>query len=334
MTGPGTVDLSELDPDFAEHLGIVADAIVDGQVVPVLGAGANLCDRGPKGTPEGAWVDGKNLPNGAELSTWLAGEFTVKVPDREDLVRVAQYANLTRGEGPLFEKLNKVFLQETYDIPSLHRFLASLPEWLAAQREPDDTRPNTQLIVSTNYDDLVERALKDAGVEFHLVRYCANGPNQGLFVHEPPGDSEEVVIKKPNEYLDVDPDEHTVVLKLHGTIVRSSKTQDSYVITEDHYIEYLAHTNPSELFPAPILAKLVNSSFLFLGYGMRDWNLRVLLHRILDLRAGVGWQSWAVQKGVDKLDVKLWTPRQVDLHDHGLKEYVAGLKAALEHASA
>jgi hypothetical protein len=337
MTVPPPVDLSELDPKFAKHLSIVADAIVDGEVVPVLGAGANLCDRGPGDTPEGKWVEGKNLPSGAELALWLAGEFKVDeknadVPNREDLLRVAQYTNLTRGERSLFKRLDKVFLQEGYEIPSLHRFLAALPKRLAATSEPDGTQP--LLILSTNYDDLVERALKDAGVEFHLVRYCANGANQGLFIHKPPGDSEEIVIAKANDYLDLDPDKHTIVLKIHGSVVRTAHKQDSYVITEDHYIEYLTHTNPSELFPAKILAKLVDSNLLFLGYGLRDWNLRVLLYRILAQRAGVDTRSWAVQKGVSELDVTLWSPHKVELQDHGLKEYIEGLDAALEQATA
>jgi hypothetical protein len=331
------VNLDELDPKFATHLSIVADALIDGEVVPVLGAGANLCDRGPRDTPEGKWVEGKNLPSGAELALWLAGEFRLDeknpdVPDRKDLLRVAQYTNLTRGERSLFKRLDKVFLHDGYDITSLHRFLASLPKRLAAPTEPDGAQP--LLVLSTNYDDLVERALGEAGVEFHLLRYCANGPSQGLFIHKPPGDSEEVVITKANEYLDVDPDKHTIVLKIHGSVVRTSDKQDSYVITEDHYIEYLTHTNPSELFPPKILAKLVDSNLLFLGYGLRDWNLRVLLYRILAQRAGVDMRSWAVQKGVNELDVTLWSPHMVELQDHELKAYIAGLDAALEQALA
>ena len=53
------------------------------------------------------------------------------------------------------------------------------------------------------------------------------------------------------------------------------------MITEDHYIDYLTKTDIGELLPAELLGQARREShFLFLGYSMRDWNLRVILHRI------------------------------------------------------
>ena len=306
-----------------KHLRTVAKAILRGRVVPVLGAGANLCDR----KPGEHWLRGSNLPSGAELSRWLADEFDCEVPDRDDLVRVSQYADITNGEGALYSELREVFVG-TYPIPSLHRFLADVPALMATGGR--DPRP--QLIASTNYDDLVELALREQGVEFDVVRYVTNGPNQGLFIHERP-DGGEQIIRVPNTYDDVDPDVRTVVLKIHGAVDREDESRDSYVITEDHYIEYLTRSNPSDLIPVKVLAKLVNSHMLFLGYGMRDWNLRVILHQILAMRQ-VEWQSWAVQHVVDELDEKLWQRRDVELHACGLSEYIVGLRATLKDLAA
>ena len=52
------------------------------------------------------------------------------------------------------------------------------------------------------------------------------------------------------------------------------------MITEDHYIDYLTRTDLVESHARDVTAKLRKSHFLFLGYGLRDWNLRVILHRI------------------------------------------------------
>ncbi len=311
--------VSEVDPKFARHLRRVAKAILDGDVVPVLGAGANLCDR----KPQEPWQPGVNLPSGSELSLQLAERFDCEVPDLRDLVRVSQWVELTNGEGKLYKELRGVFAQE-YVIPSLHGLLAELPGMISAAGDGP-----AQLIVTTNYDDLMERALRAAGVEYDLVRYVAQGRNSGLFVHDPP-EGEEVIITTPNTYTAVDPERRTVVLKIHGTVDRDNRHDDSYVITEDHYIKYLTRTNPSELFPVNVLTKLVNSNFLFLGYGMRDWNLRVILHRILEERGELDWRSWAVQDAVDELDEELWDTRGVELHEHRLADYVVGLRAALE----
>ena len=86
-----------------------------------------------------------------------------------------------------------------------------------------------------------------------------------------------------------------MVLKLHGAIDRGDSKRDSYVVTEDSYIDYLAGGDVGEQIPFALRERMADSHFLFLGYSMRDWNLRVILNRIwgaqqLDLK------SWAVQR--------------------------------------
>ena len=44
-----------------------------------------------------------------------------------------------------------------------------------------------------------------------------------------------------------------------------------------------------------LTAKLRKSHFLFLGYGLRDWNLRVILHRIAGEQR-LNYKSWAIQR--------------------------------------
>jgi hypothetical protein len=122
-------------------------------------------------------------------------------------------------------------------------------------------------------------------------------------------------------------------MKVHGTVNRQDETGDSYVITEDHYIEYLLNTHLSQLVPVTLLAKLLRSSFLFLGYRLRDWNLRVILHRIW-LERDLEYQSWAVQRDPDDLDSELWRRRRVEVYDVPLDEYVAELGRGLAASSA
>ena len=76
-----------------------------------------------------------------------------------------------------------------------------------------------------------------------------------------------------------------MILKIHGAIDRGDESHDSFVVSEDHYIEYLTHSNLSELVPVSVLARLRRSHFLFLGHRMRDWNLRAMLHRICSASA-------------------------------------------------
>ena len=314
-----------------EHLSFVATAMLDGSVVPVLGAGANLCDRGA----DEQWTFGANLPNGSELAGWLAHRLQCDIADTADLLRVTQYAGVTRGSGPLYKQLRELFNHDDYPIPTLHRFLAALPE----RAERHGLARRHQLIVTTNYDTLMERALEEANEPYDVVRYLATGDDRGLFIHEPshpdggsrPEDGGGRVIRRPRKYTGISPDERTIVLKIHGGIDRRGLAHDSYVITEDDYIDFLTRTSPNELIPAILLEKLLNSHFLFLGYAMRDWNLRVLLHRIWGER-DLSWESWAIQRQVGTFDEKMWARQSVELLEALLSDYTAGLSDHVEQA--
>ena len=89
-----------------------------------------------------------------------------------------------------------------------------------------------------------------------------------------------------------------MILKLHGFVDRGAEdddNDDSYVITEDDYIEYLARMDLDNLLPVKVLDRMRNCHFLFLGYGLSDWNLRALLHRLSsERRRKRAW--WAIQR--------------------------------------
>ena len=297
------------------HYNTIVNAITNGRVVLFFGAGINLCGR-PEDT---AWQRGQYLPSGGELAEYLANEFDYPPGEMKELVRVSQYVAVMIGSGPLYEELHSLF-DADYQPTPLHRFFAALPGLL---REQGYSRPN-QLIVTTNYDDLMERAFQDEGEPFDLVSYVAEGQQRGLFLHWPP-DGEARLIEKPNEYRGLSLDQRPVILKIHGAVDRATGEKDSYVITEDHYIDYLTRTDISNLVPVTLAAKLRRSHFLFLGYSLRDWNLRVILHRIWGAQK-LSWRSWAIQLDPQPVDREFWRKRDVDIHDVRLEEYVATLR--------
>ncbi len=291
-----------------------------GRVIPLLGAGVNLCGR----PPDAAWLPGAYLPSVGELARHLAERFDYPRDEALDLVRVSEYAYVMSGSGPLYEELHQVF-DADYAISPLHLFLAELPRRL----EQADQPRRCQLIVTTNYDDALERAFRAAGEPFDLVCYIAEGAHRGKFAHWPP-EGEPTLIKIPNEYEKLKPGERSVILKIHGAVDRAGPEAewDSYVITEDHYIDYLTRTEIQNLVPVMLAMQLRRSHFLFLGYSMRDWNLRVILHRIWGEQR-LKYKSWAIQRDPDKLEREFWGLRGVDVHDVPLEEYVPALEAAL-----
>ena len=298
------------------HLNTIAKAIVDGRVVPFLGAGVNLCGRPASATWKARQAE--YLPSGAELAAHLATNFGYPASEPRELARVSQYVALMTGAAPLYDELHGL-LDGNYPPTPLHRLLAALPRTLKDKNYP---YPN-QLIVTTNYDDVLERAFAAAGEPFDLASYVAEGDQRGKFVHWL-SDGTRTLIDKPNEYRDLSLDQRSVILKIHGAIDRENPDRDSYVITEDHYIDYLTRTDLSSLVPVRLAAKLRKSHFLFLGYGLRDWNLRVILHRLWGEQT-LHYKSWAIQLNPQVIDQEFWRKRDVDIIDVPLEEYLAQL---------
>jgi hypothetical protein len=306
-----------LDP-LTRHCQVLARRLAEGKVIPFLGAGANLCER-PSGV---SWQEGQYLPSGAELARHLAEVYAYPGQDLSDLLRVAQYVDLSAGDAALFEALHTIFAG-VYRPNKLHRLLAELPAHFRAQARD----LCGQLVITTNYDDALERAFAEAEEECDVVYYAAERGEPGRFVHIRP-DGEHIEILDRGGYREFELERRSVILKVHGAVNRDDLDADSYVITEDHYIDYLARESIGRLLPTYLMARMRTSHFLFLGYGMRDWNLRVILRSIWAGQAR-RFTSWAIQRAPDEIDRRFWEHHRVEILDRPLEDWVEAMRAEL-----
>lgn len=296
---------------------LVAKRLLSGKVVPVLGAGANLGDR-----PQGVEFElgGRYLPNGRELAQVLARSANYPKTDVLDLARVSQYVAAMLGEDELYEELHQIF-DADYPPTSLHYFLARL-----ARHTREAKAGECMLLVTTNYDDALERAFQDEGEPYDLVTYINDIEEyRGHFRHVP-FDGEPSVILKPNEYTGLPLDRRTVIAKIHGAVDRLNR-KDSFVITEDDYVDYITHADIERLFPVTLAEKIKRSHFLFLGYSLRDWNVRVMLYRLR--RKGTKRKSWAIEADPDPVDLVTWDERGVDILPVRVENFVAAIEQRL-----
>jgi DNA-binding SARP family transcriptional activator len=261
-----------------------------------------------------------------ELAAELGRRF--RYPDDDGgLARIAQYVAVMNGPGPLYDELHELLDR---DLPptSVHRFFASIAPVFREHGAPH------QLIVTTSYDTALEQAFVEAGEEFDVVCYLASGRNRGRFCHIPP-DGGARAIELPNTYAtELSLEERTIILKLHGQVTRTpAREWESFVVTEDDYIGYLAQGELANVVPVSLAAKLRRSHFLFLGYTMADWNLRVILHRLWG-EDPLGYRSWAVQPEPKPLEREFWRRRDVDVLELPLDEYVDRLGRRLAAVAA
>lgn len=299
--------------------GVIAQRLKASAVVPFLGAGASFVGR----TPGAAWDPSSRvlLPSGRELSSLLADEtsFPSTSPaERYELAKVASYYADVNGRPLLRNRLREVLSGDCPCGP-LHRFLAAVTVPL--------------VIVVTNYDTLLEKAFREAGRPYDLVVHPADRKDFANAVLWWPHGAAEPTPQAPNR-LDIDLGTTTVIYKMHGTIDARSSAWDSFVITEEDYVDFLSRMTASTAVPPLLLEHFRERSFLFLGYGLGDWNLRVILKNLRKYLGGRGSDdydealpSWAIQYQPSELERTLWKRRNVSIFDLTLDEFVARLQA-------
>jgi len=277
----------------ADELADVATAILAGRVVPVLGEDAEL------------------------VVARLAERFHYPRNEPPELPRVSQYAAAMRGYGPLYDELRDV-VRGDGGPGAVHRFFASVPPLLRANGVPH------QLLVTTSYGLALEQAFAAAGEEVDVVSYIASGRDRGRFCHLSP-DGTTRVIDIPNTYAtELSLERRSVILKIRGQVDPSDAGADSFVVTEDDYIDYLLRADVAAAVPVGLAATLRRSHFLFLGYTVRDWHLRLVLGRMWGDEP-VAYRSWAVHPKPGPGERELWRRLDVELAETPLELYVEGL---------
>jgi DNA-binding SARP family transcriptional activator len=282
----------EAAPD-RHHLPEVVEALLGGRLVAVV---ASSRDLGPQ----------------------LAARFRYPPGDAVETPRVSQFAATLRGHGPLHDEL-RALAGAGVEPTAVHRFFASLPPQLRARGLPH------QLLVTTDYDGALERAFTEAGEEVDVVAYLGAGPNRGRFCHLAP-DGSGRVIDAPDDYAtELSLDRRTVILRVRGRADQTPEREwESFVVTEDDHLDYLRRADVAAGVPVGLAATLRRSHFLFLGYSVRDWCLRLVLGRICT-ETPLAYRSWAVLAEPGPTESELWREVGVDLVQAPLEPYVEAL---------
>jgi DNA-binding SARP family transcriptional activator len=279
------------------HVRQVASALLAGRVVPVIAAAP-------------------------DLATSLALRFGYPSGDPVEAARVAQYVATLEGPGPLHDELRE--LVDRHSEPTaVHRLFATLPPLLRARGVPH------QLLVTTDYDGALERAFADAGEELDVVTYLAAGPNRGRFCHTSP-DGSVRVIDDPSEYAtELSLELRTAVLRVRGRVdAQPARDWESFVVTEDDHLDYLRAGDVGSGVPVALAAALRRSHFLFVGYAVRDWCLRLVLGRICT-EAPLAYRSWAIAPEPGPTEEVMWRRFGVDLLRGDLEAYAHALGDAI-----
>jgi hypothetical protein len=221
-------------------LDLVSEAVRTGGCILFLGAGVHAP---PAAQSPFRYPSEQRPPIGTALSRELAGgcDFAGRFPgeDLGNLQRVALAYEIDSSRGRLVDAITSAVDTGRSPSPML-RALARL---------------DFPLVITTNYDQLFERALQAVGKQPRVAVY---NPER-----EPTMDFRNATPESP------------VIYKLHGDIAQ----RESLVVTDEDYIQFVLRMSDKEPYdPIPLSLKyfLTASTTLFVGYSLLDYNLRLL----------------------------------------------------------
>ncbi|HTR14170.1 MAG TPA: SIR2 family protein [Roseiarcus sp.] len=353
-------------PEIEPPYGLIARALDRGEVVPFFGSAASAICR-PEG--ETKWGFRKPFyPFGAELADELAREASYygrAEAGQDSAVNELLDAAAKVVPGVERDKLKTAFepvIRKHVGMPPLAliaSFVAhvqstredldqELRETFSVKTKPGDlqttlaTIPTIKLYVTTNYDDLIETALADVNRRPNVL---VDRSDKGLLFYKQ-GDAPEPAGPSDLDRLLGDGPkglpETPIVFKLHGSIDRKNSENDSYLITEEDYVDFLGRS--WGYIPEYIEQRLMaGKKLLFLGYSLEDWNVRVILSKLLNPRLerrkdraqllfdadNRDRRFWAIVRGRSDAEQRVWQAKNLNIYPMDLREFTDKLVAAL-----
>jgi hypothetical protein len=255
--------------DFQKWPAVIRDVRADPcKCTPILGPGLTDALLGTRQELAWRWASTYHFPMSPHA--------------REDLPRVAQYLAVSQNDRFPREGLREYVRQELLD-----RYGDSLPEAVrngsldelltavgAQLRAADEAEPHTVLAqlpfpiyVTTHPANLLASALVAEGKapEVELCRWNSNIEwPPSLYQHEPG--------YRPSP-------SRPLVYHLFGHL----REPESLVVTEEDYLDFLIGlTSNKELVPPVVRRALADTSLMFIGFRMDEWEFRVLFRSLMN----------------------------------------------------
>ena len=265
----------EEDPVQNNQLITLTKYIRSGECILFLGAGVNAIP------PEGCLYKyslEESPPLGSKLSEELAEicDYKKNFPHETEFnlqrVSLCYELNPLFGRRELIDELTQRLIDGKKASPIL-KMLAALP---------------FKIFVTTNYDKLLEQALRKNDKEPKVIVY---NPDDKVITADVESD--------PTE-------QQPLVFKMHGDLDKP----ESIVITSEDYITFIQRmSDKDQLHPVPqtVRYRMQKWPTLFIGYSLLDYNLR-LLFRTLRWRIDEAYfpKAFSIDKGPDPLILQVY----------------------------
>jgi hypothetical protein len=250
---------------------------------------------------------------------------TTKLASRTDpLTSISSRYEAGAERKDLWDKLQSIFANKKVPTET-HRLIAE-----AARHHIEGSAVDDYLIVTTNYDCLVESALDEHQTPYAVLRRNhRDGKIYTRFYNMDPAEiarledfnepqyPKNFQLRKGKRVL-------PIVYKMHGSLAPDLKdTEDGLVITDGDYVDFISAS--SDIVPSSIVFLMAGRRVLFLGYSFSDWNVRSIYETVIH-KDGQEQQDYAVTLGLSKFEETYFRKRNIIVVLEGLREFVQGVR--------
>jgi hypothetical protein len=261
------------------------------------------------------------------------------------LTSITAYYETKRDRSQLWQKLRDIFSNAKRAATPTHELLAD-----AARASLEDARSVSFLIITTNYDCLMEQALDDREVPYVVLTTVRGGSRVEVaarFSRHVVGEADlpQVIedhrgMSPKNFTLSIPGQPRVVVLyKIHGCLSPLvTENEDAVVISDSDYVNYISQMSSSDgAVPAQVTSLLSRKRLLFLGYSLGDWNVRSIFQTVRRQRGenlGERRRDYSVMRMVRDYERLFFERQAVHIVETDLNAFVAGVQDWRSKASA
>jgi hypothetical protein len=224
-----------------------------------------------------------------------------------------------------------------------HELVAEVAgNYLGANADNDEA--SDYLIVTSNYDGLMEIALDRAKLPYYVltvrlnespvvvdVRFTNSVQSYlGYTAERYQRFLQNIRVVPPREFSAVGRRVKPLValFKIHGDLYPpgASERPDTIVISDDDYVRFFHNDAQIGMLPAFIQELMQKKTLLLLGYRFSDWNVRSFYNTIAEKRIPGKQADWAVLMKISRYERGYFETRQINVAETTLAEFAAGVR--------
>lgn len=250
----------------------------------------------------------------------------------EALTSITSYYEKLLGRQHLWRLLKDIFEGKKEPTPT-HRLLADAAKFNIERNAKD------YLIITTNYDCLMEEALDKLNVPY-MVLTTKKGNDAKVLTRFSPSIPNGQQLKDdysnksyPSDFYIKKSDPWAVIFKIHGCLSPEAEfPDDGVVISDNDYVNYVTRMGKKgNLIPNHVSQLMLDKPFWFMGYSLSDWNVRSIYQTLKDSSDPDkrGLPDYSVMYSVGEFEKLFFERNNITIFQASLNEFVEGILANL-----